>query len=991
MAGSSTVAFDDVFNRTGDTRDMFGDEDDAASRLANPGDAGGTTSNAGEDDAPYPSTPPIPGALTGDQERAPMPRGAGPLLEQPSDAKVFKAIEREVDRQERLAKNREQGGKHWERVKKGVPHAVLHKAEDTDVWEAILPPGIQDVEQPIPNKVLSLCEKQVSQILVDPPVPNPKPDGDSDEAQGAMDLAGRFLRSNGGVNGTNESEIWRWALSTNRTRQSAFVYFWVDPTGGGWRPKQKYAHPFAPDPSKPLMGPMFDDNGAPVMDQHGAPQMERAIDPVLRYVAEQPNPENPDGPPMQIFTDSPAAAAREWMPKIMRMLLLPSQVRTHPQTATVATASKITLLLWEPLGDAKKRFACLNEMSDSELKALTTWKPKRWKSLVPRAQRPKGEALDASGEVTDDTLLFWYHHLCRIGPTYQDGAELSVSGATMGGVKGFVLKRDTLREDVDLDDGKQVPVLMDPPVAQFRAVLDTTHGDPFGGFPIEAFGGANQTRAHLYLGVLEDLDLRLHINTFIPSESNVTRDKINKRDGTPIPVLTKDHMPTFEQRPALPGTITETLDRVEHDMDVGANLSQTAQALDSAYSESGEAKKVSLSQAKVQLAQEWQGFIDGVLQCWRIQTQLAQARYKQPMLVRAAGQNAGYKARYFVGADLIGVSDVALMPGSATMMSAAEKAQYLAQGQAQKWLDPQRAGEMFRASMSDDLGLTPSVHEERIDREIAEFLEGPPKGWLDQFKARQQAMAQQAAHPPQPGQPAPPPPPPLYTPFEPRVNDEEPVVAQVRYEKLSKLVSGGEFGDLPKPWQATANDEYTRMAYAAGVTTVRQQQAAQQQASNAQAQAQGAPPSWQTFTKAITDKVVTIAEQAIAKDISGLENAGGGGQPEQPAGAAAAGGAPGPVIVSPHPKPLPTHAVDLRHQTMEASRDRAHEKDMAALKHANAMELQHAKTHAASVQSIGTELARATREAARQQNQPAPAAPTAAPGLSAAAPVQPTP
>jgi hypothetical protein len=953
---------------------MFGDE--LEDRLPEGASTSGASSDPGQ-------------AAAAQNPGAPIP-GGGHLLEEQSDAKVFKEIDREVLRQEPLAKNRDQEGLHWDRVKRNIPFSYLEKSEDQAVWEAKLPPGVEDRPQPIPNKVLDLATKQVSQILVDPPLPNPKADGDSERTRGAMDLAGRFLRGDGDSSGTNDSELWREALTLNRTRKSAFVYVWVDPTAGGWRPKQKKAHPRATDPSNPLMGPQLDDKGQPVMDANGQPKMERAVDPTLRFVAEVDDPEH-EGGTIEVFTQNAAEAAREWLPKHRRRVVSPNMVRTFPQSANVFNAHSITMLMWDTLGEARRRFPQLAKMTKSQLKQLTTWKPKRWKAIVPEAQRPRGEGLDASGDVTDDTLLFWYHKFCRISLDYPDGAEIAVSGASFGAKpKGVVLLRDTLREDVELEDGTTVPVLMDPPISQFRSIIDVDTGDPFGGTPVSAYGGANEIRAHLYLSTLDDIDVRLRPNVYLAGESEVTKDDMNRRDGTPIDVLSKDHMPVFETRPAMPANLPTMLENIEHDMDTAANLNQTAQALDSQYSESGEAKKVAISQAKVQLAQEWQGFVNGVVHYWKIKLQLAQARLKTPQLVNAAGENSAYKSRHFVGADMFGVSTAPLLPGTATMMSPAEKAQYLAQGQNLGWLDKEAAGERFRSSMSDDLGLPPSPYEEHIDRCIAVFMDGPTKEWLAQYKATQefpQQMQQynerlaQAAQlltargiDPQTAQmqatqsvgPAPVQPGPLSTPFEPRANDEEPVVAKTYYTKLSRFMVTTDFSDQPVEWQKTLEEKYEQSAYAAGIQTVRQQQAAQQQQQAAEAEKNkpakdpNAPPMYEEFIAAATKAVIAKTQSLLAREVAALGEA---TSIEQKPSAEHV-----PAELEQPTSPEPTHPVDLAHQSMEAERGRGHELEVQARNHANTMEQIDAKSAAA----VGTALAKADRQAAHEAGKPRP-------------------
>ncbi len=891
----------------------------------------------------------------------PIP-GGGELLEEEDPAKVFKAIDDEVKRQRKLARNRDEMGKHWDRVRSGVPFSILDKSEDQSVWQAMLPPGVEDKSAPIANKVDDLCNKQVSQILVDPFLPDPKADGDSDRSRGAMDLAKRWLRADGDSSGTNDDELFREALTVNRTRASAFIYQWVDATGGGWRPKQKKAHPQAQDAANPLVGP----------------DGQKTADPILRYVS------NAGG--KEVFVESAAQASRQWIPKHRAKVLPPNQVRVQPPLAKIADANAIILLLFEPLSEVRRLFPdVINGMNKAQLRELARWRPPDYKRLLPDALRNKSDGLDGQ-ELSDDRLVFWYHKFCKISPDYPDGAEIAVSGASPmtdegGDDRGVLLLRDTLRDDVEGEDGQLVPVLREPPIAQFRAYIDTKGGDGMGKPPISAFGGANENRAHIYLSVLEDIDVRLHPNVFMPGGSAITKEDMNRRDGSNIDIVSRDDIPTFETRPPMPAYVEPMIDRIEHEMDTAANLNQTAQALDSRYSDSGEAKKVAIRQARTQLAQDYQGCESGVTSFWRQKLQLAQAKMPVPQLVGIAGEGSAFKSRYFVGADLLGISAVAKMSGSGTMMAPAEKAQFLQTMQSNQWLDPQSAGTVARAAMSDDLGLPPDPHEERIDREIADWIEGPSPQWLQAAQAAQQYPAELQAYQTRLQQMAglfiargidqqsamanaqrlagapPQPPPAPSTVFIPRPNDEEPIVAKVRYTKLSHLASTTEYSKQPALWRKQIDDEYQRMAYAAGVQTVKQQAQAAQQAQTTKAGNENAPPTWQEFIADATAQVVSVAAKVVAQDVAGLE-ANKNATP------------PAPAPEQPD-SPVPTHEIDLRHESMENQRDRAHALQMEQLKHANAT-TQLSMKQSGDRAAQGDRLAQAERQAQRDAMEPGP-------------------
>lgn len=851
------------------------------------------------------------------QSLAPIPDG-GPLLEEPSGKKIFQAIKREIDRQEPLAESREAKKKHWDAVMGGCQFSILEKSEDQSIWTQKFPPDVDHAPQPIPNKVATLGRRIISQITTDPFLPDPKPDGaNSDRNRGAADLTKKYLRHDGSPSGTHDQGMLLEALSINMTGASSFAWTWIDKMGGGWRPMQKNAHPHATDATNPLVGPKLGPDNQPIqIPDPSAPGgmkvvTERTTTPILRYVTE-------DGQ----FTTDPAAAARQWMPKHRRRVLGPAHVRTHPPTAEVRHAKKVTILAVETLGEAKDRLPVLHTLNKAQLTSLCKWRPKRWKVLVPEALRAKGGsvAYDEGGDVSDDTLIFWYHHYCRVSGDYQDGAEIAVSG----GMGGFLLLRDTLREDVKIDDGTLVPVQMDPGLAQFKAYHDPE--DPaFGMAGIAGFGGSNELRAHLLISILDANDKTLNPNTFIPSTSPVTRQDLTRRDGTPIEILTAEDKPQYEQTPQIPAQAFELLKEIDKEMNAEAGLSEAANGLDSEYSTSGVAKDISIKQSRLALAWYWQNTAAGMIAYWTNKTQQARAKLTVPQEVMLAGTESAYKQRWFVGGDLIGVGPISLQSGSGTMMGPMEKVNLAGVMQQGQFITPEDAGELARANMTDDLGLTANPHEERADRQIGAWIDGPPPEWeatfqrnqeatqayqqqiqtvasqmaagftsqgLDPASAQQQAMAAAQQQIPQPTLE------PLFNPFEPRANDEEPTVALIRARKLSRVLSSPDYDKWGPAWQKNLNDAYAGACYAASITTVRQQAEAAQQAAAQAATQQNTANNAATVAKEKGAQANVEAKQQQA-------------------------------VASTEAKSADAHAA-REHQSAEAARDREHQTSLAA-------------------------------------------------------------
>lgn len=733
--------------------------------------------------------------------------GMGPLLEEQDDKKVFKAIHAEVQAQEKLAKNRFELAKHLGRIRRGIPFSTLTKNEDKATWKAELPPGVTDSPQPIPNKADDLCAKIVSQVLTDPFKPEPKPEDESNDKQkGAADLLKRFLVNDGLEGGTSDGELFHDCLDTAMTRPS-FVHVWVDMEGDGWRPRQVKAHPEAVDANNPLVGP----DGMPTTDY------------ILRYVTAQAQ-----------FTENPAEADRQWLPKLRRDVLTDANVRTVPATEAIGPASAVILLMVEPLSNAKRRFPALRDMKDEELKSLADWRPLRPKALIPEAFQASFKSQETSdGEkgLSSGTLIFWYQKYCVSGYEYPDGADIAVSGAN----DGTVLNKATLRDDVEGDDTVQ-PIVRDVPVSMCKPLHDTIGRDPLGSRPIMRFGAANEARSHILGAVLEDVDQRLHPNTFLPVTSPVQAWQMNARDGTPIPILSKDDIPAQEEFADLPAFLPEILNIIDTGMETAAGLGDTAQSLESPNAISGVAKQVVVGQTKVNLAPVHQNFGAFVTRYWRIKAQLAQCKLTVPQQVQYAGIDSAYKQRWFTGADFIGVKDITIQAGTGTMMAPVEKQQYIGYAQSAMWLDPEEAAEVGRGTLSDDLGLGDNPHAELTSRELAEWSEGPPEGWMPSAPAVD-PMSGQPMMDPMTGQPAMQPP--SWNPFEPRPTDEDPSVAKAQYKKLRDFIATSDYSKQPPEWKALVDARYAQAAYAAGVQTVKQQYEAQaQQAATQQQQAE---------------------------------------------------------------------------------------------------------------------------------------------------------
>jgi hypothetical protein len=209
-----------------------------------------------------------------------------------------------------------------------------------------------------------------------------------------------------------------------------------------------------------------------------------------------------------------------------------------------------------------------------------------------------------------------------------------------------------------------VPVLMEPPIAQFRRSSTSEGGDPFGIAPVSLRRRERDPRAPLPRGArrhrrpaapehVPDVDVERHAG-----------DDMNRRDGTPLEVLTKDDMPIVRAASAAAAAPHRADARARRPRDghrreperdrAGARLE---------YSASGEAKKVAIARRRCSSRRTGRAsstaiaVLEDQAPTRAGASEDAAARQDRPARTRRT------KSRHFVGADMIGVSAVSLIAG----------------------------------------------------------------------------------------------------------------------------------------------------------------------------------------------------------------------------------------------------------------------------------------------------------------------------------------
>lgn len=771
-------------------------------------------------------------------------QGMGPLLEE-DDGLVYRTVQDLVLRQDIIARNHLAQDQYWTCVKRGYPWATLEYVPDQSIYKFTMPYGTKGYSiQAIPNKAWDLVNKAAEQLLVDFPASDPTPQNDSEEAQAAAEMAGRFLDQDASEDGTNDSAVWYQAVDKALTCASSYVHVWTDPTGDGYVPLQIKAHPQAQSPDNPLVGP----DGMPTTDY------------ILRYVTQDNQ-----------FTDDPAQAAPQWMPKLRTDVWGREHIRVFPETATVQNAEKIVAIYYCTIGEAKRRWAdTVGQMQPADLSALCDWTPPRYIVLLPPFERARwkltnGDEKQKSGS-SDERIMFYYLVYQRSTPEYQKGATVVVTGSQ----GGMILHRDFLAAEVEVmaEDGsgaKQDCRVMDIPVAQITPRVDADERDPSGHAYIELFGGATEFSSTLQMGYMENCDIIIHSEKYAMSTSPVEGWQISdaRASGDAIPVLNKEDLPFYPVQPPLPPNILDVLTYASNQQDNIASLNKPSQGANDQQEVSGKARNIAIEQASIGLSRMGAQINSAYERYCRIKIQLCMRDFTAPQQIRYVGEDGAYKQEQWKGTDFALVGDVRIKAGTGTGMAPQAKINYLSQATQSGLIGPDEAKAAARPTFAQDLGIPDSPHEQYIERCVATWLEGPPEGWMQawipyaqaeaQFQQaqqmyQQQVMSYQSAQqntalaqggPPQPLgpemqnaqamdqyqmaiialqtnplPPAPPQPPqPVqiprpWTPFEPRPNDAEPEVAILWKIRLSKMISSVKYSEADPNWRQPLDQKY---------------------------------------------------------------------------------------------------------------------------------------------------------------------------------------
>lgn len=650
--------------------------------------------------------------------------GLGPLLEdEPAD--VFKSMHQLVLRQEVLALNHLAQDTHWTYVKLGYPWSTLTKEPGRDVYKQTLPYGSAGITiQAVPNKTWDLINKTTESLLVDFPEAKCEPGSDSEQAQAACDMADRFLDQDAGEQGTNDAVLFNDRVARSMVTATSYLEVWTDPMGGGYVPLQIQAHPHAEDPDNPLVDP----DGQPTTDY------------VLRYVT---------APQGGQFTDDPSEAAPQWQPKIRASKWGREHIRVYPENAAVKDADKLIILGFCTLSEAKKRWPNIAKLPPAGLSALCDWTPTRYLVLLPPFQRARwklstGNEKEKAGS-SDERIMFYYHIFAKPGIDYRKGADVVVTGASIeNGGAGWVISRELLSRPVEVQKGQTKVAeirCMEIPVQDVTPCGDPDEMDPSGRAFVERFAGAVESNASLASGFAELLDLNLHPDKYIPSTSPVEGYEVenSRATGDFITIAKPEDKPIYGNQPTLPASFHQFFEMSDEAINSMASSERAASGADNSKERSGKALQIAINRNNVALSGMQTAVNNAYARFCRLKIERAMADFTTSQMIGYVGEDGAYKQDEWTGTDFALVGKVTIKAGTGTMMPPDQKVQYIGNLTAAQLLPPDEAADAARPAFSKTLGLPPDPHQQRIERQVASWLKGPPSPeWIEQYKVYQQ-------------------------------------------------------------------------------------------------------------------------------------------------------------------------------------------------------------------------------------------------------------
>lgn len=792
--------------------------------------------------------------------------GMGPLLDEQNEEEVVKQLRKLWDSKDSDMAPRLARWKANAKRRSGMIGVHVIKADpDRNEYKVWVPPGSSRVP-PTFNQAARLCRRLKSNLIVDKPIPECTPGSASDTTDpDAAEFATRVLLDVGSGAKHNTIKLATRAIDKMMTYDSGFVREFVDPRGGGNRPKAIKASSVATNVSNAVW--IDEENQIPQPGPYVTRYVKKAAVPGTQAGEGGTEPQGeagdvatdvestagatigPSVTPDPELTDDPAEAELEWLPALRGEVFTGKHLRFIPDTASdIDDADGVIMSCYKSLDYVKELVPdVIAALSVEELWALVGSRPGTTKDLLPAHMKNDGAKKTTSADKQEpppgesQVLLTWLYMVQ--GPTYPKGCYI------LGAGEKHLLHRQTWMATVN---GVEEP--LEIPIAQFGG-FEEGEDDPYKLGLMHFLGPGNEIRGAALGGAIEHIDRFNRRKVFYSPDTLFQPKSATAAMGTYI-ATAQGSKPTTEEVPEYPTIGMDIFDRATAEMSDESGLQPVAQGQADPSVQSGLHAQRIIEQVSVGLADIKQSTEEGFIRLWRIQLQLLRAYFTVPQLLKYRGDDQEYKLQEWTAADLGDTRDVRILPGSYTMLAPSAKMAVAEYMMNLGLIDAPQLKYLAGGNIGGLLGVQDDPALLRIRRQLTRYLAGPPK-------LPPEALQPPAAVPdiaPAPGTPPPPTPEELaYAPiladiFEPMPNDQDPEIAKTRWREISRTMCSTKHSKFPKAWRAGLEQLYEATRIAAGMGTVadaQQQQAtaaaqppAETPPAGAQAPAQaGSPPA----------------------------------------------------------------------------------------------------------------------------------------------------
>lgn len=639
---------------------------------------------------------------------------------------------------------------------------ATQKRENLNQWVIWEPPGGAGMT---PSTLFNMPDRLISRLTSHLYADFPQAEAEAasgDEAdKDAAEFATKALMVIQSETGTNEEERFKACFDQYASLGgSGYIHYFVNPTGGGRQPVELEASPEALTADDPLV----DGSGLPYDG-----------DLTTRYAAE-------DG----TLVDDVGQSALRWVPRLEAECLHAHQVFFAPWTASsLWDAEGALIVAYRPWRTLLQWFPDLMSLGEEEMHRIASYEAKQAEYLLPRKAGSRKADRQAPKDAVDRLVwtMIFYAPEC---PLYPDGAYIVTLGDTQVAKKEPWILITPRRESLDI------------PLTQIRH-LRGVPGDADGIGLMDIFGSAHEGRQYMMRQVEDMVDRQLNAKAFAPVHSiaQVREGMLGFNSVVPV---NPGGVPEFERPPDPPQAAWEMYDRNTRELQDASGLQQTGQGLEASGVNSGRQAIAIVGQVHAGLADMSQSAKNlPYIRTCRVQLQLLKKGYTTPMRLRFLGEDGAYKEQAWMGSDLGSTRDVRIKPGTGTMLPPIQKLELATAFVAQGVLTQEDVRDVLGRSVSLMTGVQDSPHTVRVRRQITVWKAGPPQGW---------------APAPPPLDPMAPPQPDPMSPFDERMVDVTPMVAQLRLVELLKAMSTETYGGKPPEWRMLLDTEVQRMQQA---------------------------------------------------------------------------------------------------------------------------------------------------------------------------------